>query len=279
MLRIVITTFITLIALTGTTAAQSRDPWAGYEVRDIRDLRDEAAARRGRLRDLARDQHQQRAKPQVIELEEGLGKRKRDVAIPVQKRGSEAPKTKPIRSVSSVDAKRPVARPAPAWKGPGLLNTADERGSYLRQLTNARYHTGAMPIYDASLTKEGILMKRDGLRAEVSVSRQSMRLMEGGEVVAEWPVSTGRKGYESTRGEFGVSFLSRNHKSSLYNGAPMPCSIFYNGGEAIHGTSSVNRLGSKASHGCVRLETRNACALYDMVAERGKGSLRVVVSD
>ena len=94
----------------------------------------------------------------------------------------------------------------------------------------------------------------------------------------DWPISSGKKGFASSTGTFRSTFLPRNHRSRKYDGAPMPCAIFYNGGEAIHATNAVSSLGRPASHGCLRLEKANACELFDMVKERGPHSLTVKVT-
>ncbi len=57
--------------------------------------------------------------------------------------------------------------------------------------------------------------------------------------------------------------------SAKYDNAPMPHSIFFRGGYAIHGTGAVGSLGQVASHGCVRLAPENAAALYEMVKQEG----------
>ena len=59
--------------------------------------------------------------------------------------------------------------------------------------------------------------------------------------------------------------------------SPMPYSVFYHGGYAIHGTGAVSRLGRPASHGCVRLHTANAKTFYNLVRRVGMGNTRVVV--
>ena len=116
-----------------------------------------------------------------------------------------------------------------------------------------------------------------GLRAVVSLGEQRMRVYDGDLMIHDWPVSTGRKGFASSRGSFTSQWLSRNHRSRKYDGAPMPCAIFYNGGEAIHATSDTGKLGRPASHGCVRLAKPNACRLFDAVRARGERSLSVTV--
>lgn len=86
----------------------------------------------------------------------------------------------------------------------------------------------------------------------------------------EWDVSTGKKGYRTPTGVFQPYLLRPMHYSSKYNNAPMPHSIFFLGGYAIHGTNEVKKIGSPASRGCIRLEPRNARWLFQIVKEYGK---------
>ncbi len=113
--------------------------------------------------------------------------------------------------------------------------------------------------------------------AMVDISEQRMVVVVNGQESHFWDVSTARPGKETPLGEYGVQWLSANHKSSLYNDAPMPWAIFYDGDYAIHGTEQINRLGTPASAGCVRLHPENAKVLFKMVREAGKKSLKVVV--
>jgi lipoprotein-anchoring transpeptidase ErfK/SrfK len=59
------------------------------------------------------------------------------------------------------------------------------------------------------------------------------------------------------------------HYSKKYDNAPMPHSIFFRGGYAIHGTYATGALGRPVSHGCVRLSPAHAAQLYDMVKREG----------
>lgn len=115
------------------------------------------------------------------------------------------------------------------------------------------------------------------LIAKVSIRDQNLKLYRDGYLAETWKVSTGLDSFPSDPGIFDVSFLSRHHKSSIYESAPMPCAIFYNGGEALHATTATHRLGHKASHGCVRLSHENACRLFDEVKQHGKSTLTVIV--
>jgi lipoprotein-anchoring transpeptidase ErfK/SrfK len=86
----------------------------------------------------------------------------------------------------------------------------------------------------------------------------------------EWDVSTARKGYRTPTGVYQPYLVKKMHYSRKYDNAPMPHSIFFHGGYAIHATYDVKRLGSPASHGCIRLSPQNARWLYRIVNEYGK---------
>ncbi|MBI1868188.1 MAG: L,D-transpeptidase [Methylocystis sp.] len=84
-----------------------------------------------------------------------------------------------------------------------------------------------------------------------------------------WPVSTARSGYSTPRGSYAPTGMQRMHYSRKYHMSPMPHSIFFRGGYAIHGSYATGSLGRPASHGCVRLAPGNAAKLYSMVQAEG----------
>ena len=86
----------------------------------------------------------------------------------------------------------------------------------------------------------------------------------------QWPVSSGLPSYETPNGSFKTFRMEEDHYSKEFDDAPMPHAIFFTKlGHAIHGTDSVNRLGSPASHGCVRLSRANAATLFALVRKDG----------
>lgn len=115
------------------------------------------------------------------------------------------------------------------------------------------------------------------LVALVDVSDQTMVVKKNGKTLYRWKVSTGRKGYSTPSGTFRPIRMHKMWRSRKYDNAPMPYAIFYNEGYAIHGTSYVSRLGSPASHGCVRLNTINAQILYKMLQDEGPENLKIVI--
>ena len=57
-----------------------------------------------------------------------------------------------------------------------------------------------------------------------------------------WPISTGRWGYNTPNGSYRPQRLARKWFSRKYDWSPMPYSIFFNEGYAIHGSYEVSRL-------------------------------------
>ena len=108
-----------------------------------------------------------------------------------------------------------------------------------------------------------------GVVVSVDNSQQRMRVYVDGLLAYVWPVSTARKGYRTPPGNYRVQRMERMWYSRKYDMSPMPYSLFFRGGYAIHGTGSIRQLGRPASHGCVRLHPTNARTLYGLVAQHG----------
>lgn len=115
------------------------------------------------------------------------------------------------------------------------------------------------------------------LNVVIDLSTQTMRVETDGRPVHRWSVSTARKGYRTPTGTFRPQRLERVWYSTIYHHSPMPWSIFFRGGYAIHGTTEVKNLGRPASHGCVRLHPDNARTLFELVLAYGKGNTSIVI--
>jgi len=104
----------------------------------------------------------------------------------------------------------------------------------------------------------------------VDKDAQQLTVVQDGVEKYRWPVSSGLPSYETPNGSFQTFRMEEDHYSKEFDEAPMPNAIFFTKrGHAIHGTDSVNRLGSPASHGCVRLSRENAATLFAMVKADG----------
>src|SRR5215471_17234895 len=103
----------------------------------------------------------------------------------------------------------------------------------------------------------------------IDKSIQQMTVEVDGRPLYQWPVSTGRAGFDTPSGKFKAFRMERDHFSKEWDDAPMPFSIFFTEkGHAIHG-SYDKRIGQPASHGCVRLAPANAEKLFKLVEQEG----------
>lgn len=135
----------------------------------------------------------------------------------------------------------------------------------------------------------------------VDVARQNLQVLDGADVVAEFPVSTSRFGLGLEEGSYRTPTGRFVIREKIGNGAT-PWTIFRSrqntgqiadsGGEDdlvltriltldgidpdnantlaryvyIHGTNQEDLIGSPASHGCIRLRNADMIALHDLVA-------------
>ena len=127
------------------------------------------------------------------------------------------------------------------------------------------------------LTTSGISTASAALLIHIDKSSQRMDVVVDGIRRFRWPVSTGRGGYGTPSGVYHPQMLARSWFSRRYYNSPMPYSIFFHRGYAIHGTYELSRLGGPASHGCVRLHPQNAAILFSLVREEGPRNTRIVV--
>jgi lipoprotein-anchoring transpeptidase ErfK/SrfK len=115
------------------------------------------------------------------------------------------------------------------------------------------------------------------LRISIDISSQSMAVHSRGAAHGSFKVSTGKPGHSTPRGSWRVQRMARVHWSRQFN-APLPHAIFFVGGIAIHATKGVHRLGTRASHGCVRLSPGDAAKVYSLVARHGMKNTLVTVT-
>ncbi len=125
------------------------------------------------------------------------------------------------------------------------------------------------------------------LYAQVDKATQKLYLYENGSLIEEWDISSGLSEFETPNfdrrpnGRIYTEYESKKYPGGGYvktdengrkiNLGNMPYAVFIEGGYAIHGTSRGNwkRLGSKASHGCIRLHPDNAEKFNRLVLKYG----------
>ena len=128
----------------------------------------------------------------------------------------------------------------------------------------------------ASFIQSGIA-NAGRVNVSIDISSQKMYVTVNGKRKHSWAVSTARHGYRTPIGNFRPTRMHRRYFSKKYHGSPMPHSIFFYGGYAIHGTNAIKRLGRPASHGCIRLHPKNARQLFALVKSNGPGNTRISI--
>jgi len=125
--------------------------------------------------------------------------------------------------------------------------------------------------------------------AEVDKSKQKLYLWIMGELKDSFLVSTGKgKKYETPEmdlhpdGPVLTKYSSKKFPGGSYLGlGNMPYAVFIRDGYAVHGTTTGNfaKLGTKASHGCIRLHPDNAKVFNALVKSVGIGQTWISVKD
>ncbi|MFI8103637.1 L,D-transpeptidase family protein [Streptomyces sp. NPDC086023] len=99
----------------------------------------------------------------------------------------------------------------------------------------------------------------------IDMDRQLLWVQTGKKVVfAPVPIRTGRDTQETRSGWHEVYWRNIDHKSSLYDNAPMPYAQFFDGGQALHGRLDDLYDGG-GSAGCVNLFLSDAKALWNLL--------------
>jgi hypothetical protein len=150
-----------------------------------------------------------------------------------------------------------------------FFSLAAASGSYGRLLSYAiafslALTAGAMPAF------AHVLIAVDKNTQQMSVSVDGMPRYQ-------FAVSTGRAGFGTPNGTYHPQSMAATWFSKEYYNSPMPHSIFFHRGYAIHGSYEIDRLGGPASHGCIRLHPENATALYSLVQREGMAATTIVV--
>jgi lipoprotein-anchoring transpeptidase ErfK/SrfK len=118
-------------------------------------------------------------------------------------------------------------------------------------------------------------------RLEISLSRRQATLYRENKQIKSYPVAVGRKGWETPTGNFQVMQMIQNPKwihpltgQSIPGGDPEnPLGRYWigfwtNGRDWIgfHGTPNPETVGTAASHGCIRMYSKDVEELFRQVS-------------
>ncbi len=119
---------------------------------------------------------------------------------------------------------------------------------------------------------------------EVSLDEQKLRAWEGGKIVMEFLISSGKWG-ATPKGTFNIWYKTRSQKmeggskalGTYYNLPNVPHNMFFYKGYAVHGAYWHNNFGQPMSHGCVNAPLDKVAELFEWtgpVLPSGTNALR-----
>lgn len=141
---------------------------------------------------------------------------------------------------------------------------ADKNATIKSHGTTALWLAGYMGHTDMTKLLLGVEpgSEADRMRIEIDLEAQTAQLLVDGEAEKIMPISSGRRGYATPKGEFVVTDKHRHWRSTIYK-VPMPfylrlsCRAF--------GMHAGSLPGHPASHGCIRLGKKDAQNLFERV--------------
>jgi hypothetical protein len=108
---------------------------------------------------------------------------------------------------------------------------------------------------------------RTGRVVCVEETTQQLWLVVDGVVRMNLTIRLGAPSHPTREGAFGIYWKDRKHVSSLYPGLPMPYSLFFSRGEAVHYSPEFAHNGyDVSSHGCIETrDKKQSAALFELV--------------
>ncbi len=169
---------------------------------------------------------------------------------------------------------------------PGLNAFANQDGLDFLETEDESIIVHSMPLTDIepNLTAKDSDRFRAKVVAIINKSEnygggQTLRVYQDGKIIYKWLVSTGREKLETAvsgkvyrtitpLGYFRPYRLVELHRSATWN-SDMPYSVFFKGGVATHEGHNLEKLGTRASGGCVRLSAESAKLFFELVKHTG----------
>lgn len=157
----------------------------------------------------------------------------------------------------------------PGVVGRELGDVSTAASDFAEQLSagNAAY---ALPVNEVPFATTNLVRTID-----VNLSEQRLSLIENGQVVDSWRVSSGVSGYETEPGNFTINWklTSQNMGNQDLTKAPgyyqpnVKWVMYFNGDQALHGVYWHSNWGSRMSHGCVGMPEWQAKKVFDWAPE------------
>lgn len=97
----------------------------------------------------------------------------------------------------------------------------------------------------------------------IQIEDTTLYLLEKGKCIKQYPIASGKPGWPSPIGEWKIT--DKSDWGEGFGGSWMGLNVTW-GTYGIHGTTSPYSIGRAASHGCIRMLSKHAKELYDIVS-------------
>lgn len=122
----------------------------------------------------------------------------------------------------------------------------------------------AYPLEASREALEELPAPKGAVSIVINVPSRTLTVYSDGEVHKQYPIAVGMSKYPSPIGEWKIISKDRNWGSGFgtrWMGLNVPWGIY-----GIHGTNKPWSIGNAMSHGCIRMNNRNAEELYTWVS-------------
>ena len=157
---------------------------------------------------------------------------------------------------------RELAAGAP---GRELGDMSSAAGDFAEQLSagNGVY---ALPVSEVPFATTDVVRK-----VEVNLSEQRLYLLENGNVIDSWLISSGKRGNDTETGTYTINWklttqnMGREDTSvrPFYYQPNVKWVMYFNGDQALHGVYWHSAWGTRKSHGCVGMPEHRAKQIYE----------------
>lgn len=172
----------------------------------------------------------------------------------------------PVDASAVVDSSGDVLRElAEGSAGRELGDVSTAAGDFAEQLSagNAAYQ---LPVEEVPFSTTEVVRK-----VEVNLTTQKLYMLENGEVIDSWSISSGKRGNDTETGTYTINWkLSSQNMgredtsvSPYYYQPNVKWVMYFNGDQALHGVYWHSNWGTRMSHGCVGMPEYRAKQIYD----------------
>jgi len=145
-----------------------------------------------------------------------------------------------------------------------------QRSVGLKVTGNANHRTW-QKLLPVTVQRRGAIpriCKTDGWHACYDRTGHQVTLWRNGQIHNTWLVRGGSYSTPTRVGNRVVYKRDIDHKSGLFNGAPMPYAQFFDGGQALHGSRFMMDPFVEHSHGCINMYVEDARQLWKLTSTK-----------